>query len=344
MTQDGQQQDTDRSCQIQDMPPEELSPWPVQASQPPGKIQRMHIHRPFWAAVMSLMQIGWGQFYNGQIAKAVWIYIIAQVLSVVVVLIAAKTGHPIVIACFVAPLYAFALIEAVITARAMGPFHKKWIPAWYWHLVFVVLASLLDFGGYLAVSNTVLKYSKIPSTSMLPTLTVMDVVVVDRTAYLSNPVQRGDIVVFKPKQDSNEEWIKRVVGIGKDMVRYDSTEGILWINDEPVEQHYIGPYQSGLCGEVQQDYLLYALSAPWGGNEILHTSEAMPNEMFYWNVPEGYVFLMGDNRDNSLDSRMVGPISQENIVGRAAFIYTSFDLCTDLPFPLPRPGRTLKKL
>ncbi|MDP8254948.1 MAG: signal peptidase I [Candidatus Alcyoniella australis] len=305
---------------------------------------RIHIHRPAWAGVMSVMQIGWGQFYNGQLFKAAWVFLIAQALSVLAALLAARSGQPLYLPALMLPMYAFAVVESVITARAMGPLHERWVPRWYWHLLFVVLTTLLDTAGYVVVNENVLKYSKIPSTSMLPTLTVMDVIAVDRTAYQDRSPQRGEIVVFRPPDGSDEEWVKRVIGVGGDVVSLDPDEGFLRVNYEPQLETPLGVWDAGLCGDVEQIYLRFRVSAPWGEYEILRSTDMLPEPEFNVRVPQGQLFMMGDCRDYSQDSRIVGPVPVGNVVGRAVFIYTSFDMCRSLPLPVPRPGRTLRRL
>lgn len=172
---------------------------------------------------------------------------------------------------------------------------------------------------------------QIPSGSMIPTLQVGDFIVVNKYAYgLRLPVigtkimdigepKRGDVMVFIPPHDPNY-FIKRVVGLPGDHVRYE--DKVIYINGEAVEQKFVAflrrripavIYLEEQLGEVKHD--IYTAPTP----------RYMDSE--YWMqpegriVPEGYYYMMGDNRDNSDDSRRWGPVPEENIVGKAVAIW-----------------------
>jgi signal peptidase I len=182
----------------------------------------------------------------------------------------------------------------------------------------------------------------IPSGSMKPTLLIGDYLFVKKWPYgysrhafplsqppfkgrfLSQPVARGDIVVFKVPEnggrDFGDDYIKRIVGLPGDCIAVK--DGILIINGEPVQRAANGTW-------VDEDNSLelnrYTETLP---NGVQHTIVEHSDAEKYDNVeeivvPEGHYFGMGDNRDNSLDSRYFGPIPEENIVGRASFIFYS---------------------
>jgi signal peptidase I len=131
----------------------------------------------------------------------------------------------------------------------------------------------------------------IPSPSMSPTLEVGDRVLVNKLSYKLHDVHRGDVVVFeRPPQASNGEdgeikdLIKRVVAVGGDTL--EARDGQVYVNGERIEEPYLEP------------------GTP---------TDRLPRQ----EIPEGFVFVMGDNRTNSEDSRVFGPIDEESIVGRA---------------------------
>ena len=131
----------------------------------------------------------------------------------------------------------------------------------------------------------------IPSPSMVPTLEVGDRVLVNKLSYRFHDVHRGDVVVFeRPPGASNggdseiKDLIKRVVGIEGD--RIETRDGRLYVNRELIDEPYLEP-------GVRTD-----MSEPV-------------------TVPEGHIFVMGDNRTNSEDSRVFGPVDEDTIVGRA---------------------------
>jgi signal peptidase I len=131
----------------------------------------------------------------------------------------------------------------------------------------------------------------IPSPSMVPTLEVGDRVLVNKLAYKFHDVHRGDVVVFtRPPAAQNggdseiKDLIKRVVAVGGDTL--EGRDGRVYVNGELIEEPYLEPGTA---------------------------TENLPPQ----TIPEGQVFVMGDNRENSEDSRYFGPIDEDTIVGRA---------------------------
>ncbi|HEV8315615.1 MAG TPA: signal peptidase I [Burkholderiaceae bacterium] len=189
---------------------------------------------------------------------------------------------------------------------------------------------------------------KIPSGSMIPTLLVGDLILVNKFHYgVRLPVinkkivdnhepQRGDVMVFRYPRDTSVDYIKRVVGVPGDEVAYVNKR--LTINGKPM------PVQ-GLPDYYDEDSLRFyqQLQESLSGvehrilNDKDHTSVARPDDVFPYRdncrynadgvvckVPPGHYFMMGDNRDNSLDSRFWGFVPDENIVGKAFFIWMNF--------------------
>jgi len=186
---------------------------------------------------------------------------------------------------------------------------------------------------------------KIPSTSMLPTLEVGDLILVNKYEYgirlpiinkkiisISDP-QRGDVMVFKYPENMALDYIKRVVGVPGDTVSYKNKK--LSVNGVPVKYEALPDYldQESLSYSKQFREQLGSAS-----HQILNNPRApsyVPNphdfpqrelcnydaEGFTCKVPAGQYFMMGDNRDNSLDSRYWGFVPDKNIVGRAFFIW-----------------------
>ena len=166
----------------------------------------------------------------------------------------------------------------------------------------------------LFIRTFVVQAFKIPSGSMLPTLLIGDHLLVNKFIYgikipfkgtalvpIKDP-QRNDIIVFKFPQNPKLDYIKRVVAIGGDTV--EGRDKVLYINDVAVDDTY---------GVHMDDTLL----SPSMG----------PRDSFGpVTVPEGKVFVMGDNRDNSFDSRFWGFVDHRAILGKALIIYWSWDV------------------
>ncbi|MDR1996370.1 signal peptidase I [Azonexus sp.] len=189
---------------------------------------------------------------------------------------------------------------------------------------------------------------KIPSGSMIPTLLVGDFILVNKYTYgirlpvinkkiiSVNEPQRGDVMVFRYPEDPSLDYIKRVIGTPGDVVSYQNKR--LSVNGEPVEMTRIDDYLHPERLYYSEQYL-----AKFGNVEhrLLNDADApafVPDaERFPYRenctynaagvickVPAGHYFMMGDNRDNSRDSRSWGFVPEENIVGKAFFIWLNF--------------------
>ncbi|MDN2567147.1 signal peptidase I [Aquibium sp. A9E412] len=182
----------------------------------------------------------------------------------------------------------------------------------------------------------------IPSGSMRPTLLEGDYLFVTKWAYgysrhsfpFSPPLfsgriwgsepERGDVAVFRFPPDPSLDYIKRVIGLPGD--RIQMREGRLYINGEPVEREKIGEIDNPDITEVNRPVDVYRETLPNGVSyETLDlTPNALSDNTREYVVPEGHYFMMGDNRDNSTDSRFnVGYVPYENLVGRANIIFFS---------------------
>ena len=186
---------------------------------------------------------------------------------------------------------------------------------------------------------------KIPSPSMVPTLQVGDLILVNKFTYgirlpllnkkiveLNNP-QRGDVMVFKYPKDTSLDYIKRVVGVAGDKIVYRNKK--LSINGKDLDYKQLPDYldEESLTYSKQFEENLSGVSHRILNDQrapsYVPNPDAFPNkalctynaEGFACTVPAGHYFMMGDNRDNSLDSRYWGFVPDEYIVGRAFFVW-----------------------
>jgi signal peptidase I len=176
---------------------------------------------------------------------------------------------------------------------------------------------------------------RIPSGSMMPTLVVGDFILVNKFNYgLRLPVmnktfvelgspKRGDIVVFRYPGDQFTPYIKRVVGLPGDHVAY--RDRMIYINGEAVAQQPDGTYVGEGAGADQNGDPLATERLGDVEHRIMFRPQ-MPSMDVESVVPAGSYFVMGDNRDNSKDSRYWGFVPDENLIGRAFFIWMNFDL------------------
>jgi signal peptidase I len=187
---------------------------------------------------------------------------------------------------------------------------------------------------------------KIPSTSMVPTLLVGDLILVNKYTYgirlpvlnqkvidVGNP-QRGDVMVFKYPKDMTQDYIKRVIGVPGDKITYENKR--LTINGKEVsytamddyldDEHpvYHKQFMEDLTGVKHR--ILNMDSRPNFDPGVVenfphHEACVYTYDRFSCTVPEGNYFMMGDNRDNSQDSRYWGFVPDKNIVGKAFFVW-----------------------
>jgi len=190
---------------------------------------------------------------------------------------------------------------------------------------------------------------KIPSSSMVPTLLVGDFILVNKYLYgirlpvanrkligIGNP-ERGDVMVFRFPEDPSLDYIKRVIGVPGDRIEYRNKR--LSINGNAVPLRQVDDY---LSKERMQFSRRYVETVNGAEHEILLDDDApaaaMPGRAFPFSgncnynsngvactVPPGHYFMMGDNRDNSSDSRVWGFVPDENIVGKAFFIWLNLN-------------------
>ena len=206
------------------------------------------------------------------------------------------------------------------------------------------------YAGLIAIGIRTLAFEpfNIPSASMEPTLLVGDYLFVSKYSYgysrYSLPLSpalftgrifgrypdRGDVVVFKFPRDNETDYIKRVIGLPGD--RIQMTGGQLYINGTAVPKKPDGKFLAVDENRRENLAALWDETLPNGRtHEILTmTNEGFANNTPEYKVPDGYVFCMGDNRDNSEDSRFmtgqgVGFVPFENLVGRAEFLFFSID-------------------
>ncbi|MDX1572592.1 MAG: signal peptidase I [Methylophaga sp.] len=185
----------------------------------------------------------------------------------------------------------------------------------------------------LVIRSFIAEPFRIPSASMLPTLHIGDFILVNKFSYgirlpvINNKIldtgspERGDVAVFRYPQQPEIDYIKRIVGLPGDRIGYfDKT---LYINGEPVRQEAIdestlNSTQISASSELFYEYLdtdkhtiAIETNRPGAEGELV--------------VPEGHYFVMGDNRDNSNDSRVWGPVPESHLVGKAFMIWMSWD-------------------
>jgi signal peptidase I len=175
----------------------------------------------------------------------------------------------------------------------------------------IVETLVLTLIIFVVIQNFVAQPYKVQQQSMERTLEPEQYVLVDKLTPRFDTYKRGDIVVFKPPADWGDDetpFIKRVIGEGGDTI--DIRDGSVFVNDIEIEEPYVYAEDDG----TQQ-----ATDAPFDQSS--------------WTIPAGELFLMGDHRSNSADSRTFGPVDVDQVIGRAWLRYWPLDTFGILPTP-----------
>ncbi len=283
--------------------------------------------RPWLAALMSLLWLGVGQLYNGEARKALAFFAVwAALLCAVVVLTIAATPGPVTIvvlyflAALVVALAIYAAVDAFRQARRLrAVVLKRYQRAWLYALSAV---AVLLFSN--AARLSAWRPFSVPSASMVPTVEPGEYIMTKRYARAEAP-QRGDLAIFHFPPDRSIEYFKRIIGLPGDRVQLRG--GVVYLNGAPFARERVAG----------------AFRSEWVGNPAIRYIESMPDGRHYriakmgdsgWRndtnefvVPPDRYFVLGDNRDNSVDSRdrEIGFIPRDDIIDRAYVIYWSAD-------------------
>jgi signal peptidase I len=187
------------------------------------------------------------------------------------------------------------------TEVAPAPRPKSVVREYAEALIIAVLLALV-------IRTFVVQAFKIPSGSMLPTLQIGDHILVNKFLYYFRPIQRGDIIVFKFPQDETRDFIKRVVGLPGETLEIRGKQ--VFVNGTPIDEPY-------------------AVYGDWPASRLGEREKLGP-----FVVPPGRLFMLGDNRDHSMDSRVWGLLDVEKVKGKAFVVYFSVRT-DDIPYTSP---------
>jgi len=283
--------------------------------------------KPLKALLASLVLPGLGQVYNGQLNRALVFY---SVLAFAVPLFAWIAVHgptkvlwisPFLAVTAVSATYLISMVDAYRSSKRIGANYQlrdyNRFPIYVGLLVFGYALIPCQLATY-ARSNYIEPYY-MPSGSMLPTLVPGDRFYVDKRAISADRkdmVHRGDIAVFISPTDSKVTFAKRVIGISGDTVESRGTDVV--VNGKSIQLKKMENSDDSLG----QDHQEFEESADGKTYTVAWKKEADRKD-FKITVPPNHVFLLGDNRDNSYDSRAWGPVPLNSVVGIAKQVWLS---------------------
>lgn len=277
--------------------------------------------KPWLAALLSWLVPGLGQLYNGQWAKAVAFAAAGQVIIFVsgMWLLSSVAGM-VAIPFIDFFLILAAAIEALVSAYRSKDFTARWFNRVGWYAAFVALVVVM-FAVNRGVTVTIgVENYQVPAESMKPTIVSGDRIAV--TKRIANEIRRNELLVFRSPYD-DKTLVKRCVAGGLDTV--EVRHKMLIVNGQPADEPFV---QHSDDSEYQPP------GAAIDRTQFQQHWEQGKLDQTFWVrdnfgpvvVPPGHLFMLGDNRDNSYDSRFWGPVDRTAVIGKPLYIYFSNDI------------------
>lgn len=290
--------------------------------------------RRIWVAIIfSLVMPGLGQVYCGKLARGLILNflnilplpIIIWLFSISNSSILIPTAITLILAAGIVQL--IAIIDSGYLAKHMKTdYELKDYNRWYVYVLLVLIVTGGSTGSALYLRNQTLEAFRVPTASNYPTIVPNDRFIANKLAYKNSDPERGDLVVFLNPTNRKINFIKRVVAIAGDTV--EIKDGQVYINDEKLQRHKLDqstldnirveikgvPLEGDVYEETNGDakYKIILVKPPH--DKMSHDFEKI-------TVPKHHCFVLGDNRNNSYDSRHFGPVLLATIKGRADYLY-----------------------
>jgi signal peptidase I len=278
------------------------------------------LRRPWIAAILSLIMPGLGQVYNGLLPRGLIWMLLCGISSVAGLLI---LSHPMAYSWTLGCAAGLAQVAIWIVGtidsyrcalRCKADYELKDYNHWHVYVLLLLMGtgSLLSYA--LNVRDHLVQPFLIPSASMYPTISPRDHLIAVKNSYRDSDPQRGDLVLFTNPNNRREFWIKRVIALAGDTVAVK--DGSLYVNGVKLSRESIGPGAvSGTTGQIFDE-------DNNGAKYRIFISQGHPAPDFpEITVPKNECFVMGDNRNEALDSRYVGPIPITGILGKFEYRY-----------------------
>jgi signal peptidase I len=259
---------------------------------------------PIIAALLSFLIPGLGQLYNGQIVKGICFFLANLLIPTLLLLAGLQFQFYGLVAFlfFIILIWFFIIGEAFFSARKIREFSVKGYNKWYIYLLIIILMHGTSFiipSDFIAsITSDVLGFRayKMPTGSMEPTLLIGDYIITDSKYFKKNELKRGDLVIIPYPKDPAKKFIKRVIVLEGEKIEIKDKQ--VYINDEAIPESY--KVHNDISFGQRDNF----------GPEL---------------VPSDHCFILGDNRDNSMDSRDWGSIPISEIKGKPLYIYWAKD-------------------
>jgi signal peptidase I len=289
---------------------------------------------PWLAVFLSVMMPGLGQLYCGAIGKCLGllaVFGVAGLLGLLALIpnLRLSEGCFLVIEAASLVVFVIGVVDAYFTARRTREDYKlKDYNRWYIYVLFYLAVTGGHLFALLHVRDSLAEPFSPGSPSMYPSLWQGDRLMAVKNAYLTKDPAVGDVVIFHNPENRAQLYIKRVVALGGESI--EIRDGEIYVNEIKLKRE-AAPAPATVPEQIQASGRYYS---EWNGDAkypIFMSDQADPRRRNFPRtiVPDHACFVLGDNRDNSLDSRSYGAIPIVGIVGKADFVYQ----------PLQRFGR-----
>jgi len=266
---------------------------------------------PIVAAFLSFFAPGVGQLYNGQFLKGI-LFICADFVLLFLLFrlgLHHKLAGLLAGLIFLICVWIFMITDAFLGARKrkeyiLKPYNKVYI---YILIIMLLNSTMLIPTKFLSEKILGFGAHQISTGSMEPALSIKDYLISDLTYFKNNELQRGDLVIFQYPKDLSKDFLKRIIALEGEKIEIKDKQ--VYINDEPITEDY----------KVHNDERIYKRSENYRYDDLI--MDNFGPEI----VPSGHCFVLGDNRDNSSDSRYWGFLPVKNIKGKPLYIYWAKD-------------------
>lgn len=286
-------------------------------------MQQIRSRKPVVAALMSAILPGFGQLYNGEVNRAIWVFIAFALLSVPWLAVAALylPGGllvPVLLLSFFAGTFVwiFSIVDAWRHARARPDYvPERWQTSGLYALVFIVCNLIALQALTIYVRAHFFEPFRIPSVSMEPSVMQGDFLVADKRYNCpgcKDRIESGDIAIMAMPNDRTRLFIKRVIAMPGDHVTIEGRT--VRVNGRALT---VGPADAGAARFTEGSANGREWTVQWNPS----APAAPPVDL---TVPPGEVFVLGDNRSNAVDSRQQGTVPLADVVGRARQIWFSW--------------------
>ena len=277
------------------------------------------------AVCMSLVATGSGQIYCGRVVRGLVLFCATLLFAPLVVVLALLPPSTMILvfllagAAAVVGVYLYAAIAAGVLAARQREYELRDYNHGAVYFVLALVSVIYPVGSAAYLRAHVFEAFYIPSGSMTPTILNGDRVLVNKLARPAQAPERGDLVVFRVPSEPGNNWIKRVIGLPGDRIAVRAGE--VFVNGKKLERDPVPAAHLLTLGDQAKGKVFAETNAGRRYLIQLGAGEEKHADFAEKNVPEGSYFVLGDNRDNSKDSREFGFVGRGEMIGAVQYIY-----------------------